>query len=292
MKFDLGSVKNRQKQLKSKMQGGFLRLVNGKNKIRILPWSVKTGKAAKEDEKATFWVDRVVHFAKPKSPPEDCVGEDCEICKRADKLMSSEDASDQEMGRRISAREQTVFLAYDVGADSPKPAVLAVGPSIAAPIFAFATDYDEYPDFLDYEEGRAVVINRDTTQPPSKMYAVTPAGKATEVPSAVLKQIDVSKFDVFGFGGKKKKPAEDDDEPEDEKEEPEETQEEEEEEEQEEVKTKAKSKKKKKKKKAKKEEIPQELLDACFGVGWEEDDDVCGVCKFEEQCKAKLEENE
>lgn len=283
MKLDVGAAQKHQKRLKSKMQGGMMRLKDGRNKVRILPWSKKTGKAAKEDEAATFWIDRVVHFTKLRSAPEDCLGAECPHCERADKLMGSEDEDDQKTGGRIGAREQTVFLVYDTTLDSPKPVPMASSPSVAAPILAFAMDEEEYPDFLDYEEGRVVIINRDSNAVPSQMYSVTPGGKSTEVPKSILKLIDISKHEVFGFGVKKKKDGED--EPEDADADGDKDKDEDGEEEEKKSKTSKKGGKSKKDKKSKKK--GEEKKPDCYGEGWEDEDDLCKQCDLEAKCEKK-----
>lgn len=161
--------------------GGFLRLHDGRNILRLFTFNhvvdktdftrgiykkgeVKVGDDYDEIERSVprhFTEDGVVN----------CFISNCEYCRKAQELLNSDDEDDKKLGKKLKATIAYYVNVVDVENEDAGVQICSFPPSVFNEILTYILD-PEYGEDIMGCEGRDFIIDRDSKQTPSKMYKV------------------------------------------------------------------------------------------------------------------------
>jgi len=173
---------NRSRRSTSRGSGGFLKLGDGKNILRIFSFEHTV---RKKDFKKGFYresdgikvgdtfdeVDREVSRHFTDDGVINCIGSGCQYCEEADDLMASNKKRDQKAGKQLSASRSFYVNAVDI--DNPDGGVQMCG--LPQTVYSEVLSYLEDPEFGEDilgVDGRDFIIERDSKQLPQNMYSV------------------------------------------------------------------------------------------------------------------------
>lgn len=182
MGVDLKALKEKRKKVQSRMAGGFFRVREGKNRLRVVPWKMPDGQELLD-------LEETVHFI-GRGKPELCDGEGCIKCQEAAELMSSSVEAERTQGKRMRAQVKYCMQVADRTEDNDAGGKLQrwAAPSTAyVAIAAIVEMKEEYGLVLDPKEGRDVIVEYDPKAKPQDMYKVNPAGSPSEIDLSKLK---------------------------------------------------------------------------------------------------------
>jgi len=162
--------------------GGFMRLQNKRNILRIFTFPHKV---TKNDFTRGFYskTDKIklgeefdeLERAVPRHFTDEgivnCVVTDCDHCKTAAKLLGSSNKNDQKLGKRLKANTAFYVNVMDLENKDAGLQICALPPIVFNEILTYVLD-PEYGEGILGGEGRDFLIDRDTSKPPAKMYNV------------------------------------------------------------------------------------------------------------------------
>lgn len=170
----------KQKQIKARQASSqrTSKLGDGKNILRILPtWRTEGA--------AEFWHDYGIHWVKDNTGKphayictQKTFGDDCEICNTIGRAVASS-VDDKQIARLkdCNAGQRYLVNAMNVGEKKTEVELFELPSSVFNAILDLMA---EWGDVTDWDEGRALIINREGTGLTTK-YTVTPHPKAFPV---------------------------------------------------------------------------------------------------------------
>jgi len=179
-KLNVKEILSQYEEAKAKRGGGsFLRLDDGENVIRILPFQNEEKKYELYVEFNTHWINNVSY------PCRQSIGEDCPICAFQEKLSAQ--------GLKKVAKSLDVRTRYFVNAiKGENVGVLEIGPQILDGIMAFMAD-PEYGDVSDFETGRKLKITKSGSGFDTE-YKVIASPKENPVDPSEVETVELHDF--------------------------------------------------------------------------------------------------
>ena len=262
MPLDLGKIKKRQKETEAKARGGFWKPQEGKNTVRVFPF---THEVTKEDVKAGLFekdkvgktvteLDRpVVRFFPGGGRPRHASEEEVASWrKKFDKASKDE----QKKLRQSGPQQHWMLNVVDTSADEMKVVEFAANKTIYNAILAIVLDDEDGGEDVLGCEGRDFIITYDPKKEGAAKYSVTlrDEKKSEKLPESLEEEVkdyyDASVFEALGSGeAAEEDEADDEDEEEDDEPKGKKSKKDEEEDEEEEEKLKSSKKDKAKSKK-------------------------------------------
>lgn len=230
MALDLGKIKKRQKETEAKSRGGFWKPEEGKNTIRVFPF---THKVTKEDVKAGLFdkdkvgktvteLDRpVVRFFPGGGAPVHASDADVAAWR---KKMDKASKSEQAKLRKEGPQQHWMLNIVDTGSDEQKVVEYAANKTVYNAVLAVVLDEEDGGEDVLGPKGRDFIITYDPNKEGAAKYSVSlrDEKKSEKLPETLEEQVkdfyDSSIFEALG-SGEAAEEEEEDEEDEDESEE-------------------------------------------------------------------------
>lgn len=162
--------------------GGFFRLEEGKNIIRVFTFNHKVTKSdftkglyKKNDGIDVGQVFDEVEREVPRHFTEEgvvnCPKGDCEWCVDAKELLDSKQKADKKAGKQLSASKAFYVNLVDIQSEDREMQIGGLPQTVFDVILGYIIDPEFGEDILG-EEGRDFIVDRDKSQSPSKVYSV------------------------------------------------------------------------------------------------------------------------